>query len=38
MLSNLAQALIPVLWGIFINDLQQNGTDTLRHAWIYGGS
>jgi ABC-type multidrug transport system fused ATPase/permease subunit len=38
MLSNLAQAFIPVLWGIFINDLQQNGTDALRHAWIYGGS
>jgi ABC-type multidrug transport system fused ATPase/permease subunit len=38
MLSNLAQAFIPVLWGIFINDLQQHGANALRHAWIYGGS
>lgn len=36
MLSNLAQALVPVLWGVFVNDLQQNGTNALRHAWIYG--
>jgi len=38
MLSNLAQAFIPVLWGMFINDIQQNGTDALKHAWIYGAS
>ncbi|MCU0381446.1 MAG: ABC transporter ATP-binding protein/permease [Chitinophagaceae bacterium] len=38
MLSNLAQAFIPVLWGIFVNDLQQHGADALKHAWIYGGS
>ncbi|MDX2045711.1 MAG: ABC transporter ATP-binding protein [Chitinophagaceae bacterium] len=35
MLSNLATAFMPVIWGIFINDVQQNGTDVLYHAWKY---
>jgi ATP-binding cassette subfamily B protein len=35
MLSNLVSSLYPVIWGIFINDLQQNGADILKHTWIY---
>lgn len=34
-LSNLVQAGLPIIWGIYINDLQQNGTDALRRTWIY---
>lgn len=34
-LSNLVQAAVPVIWGVYINDLQQNGTDALRRTWIY---
>ncbi|PVD53746.1 ABC transporter ATP-binding protein [Terrimonas sp.] len=34
-LSNLVQAALPVIWGVYINDLQQNGTDALRRTWIY---
>lgn len=30
------QAILPVIWGVYINDLQQNGTDALRRTWIYG--
>jgi ABC-type multidrug transport system fused ATPase/permease subunit len=36
MLSNLANSMIPVLWGIFINDLQKNGEEALPYAWKYG--
>jgi ABC-type multidrug transport system fused ATPase/permease subunit len=35
MLSNLANSMIPVLWGLFINDIQQNGHNALAHAWKY---
>lgn len=35
-LSNLTQAALPLLWGTYINDLQQNGTDALQRTWIYG--
>ena len=38
MLSNLANSMIPVLWGLFINDIQQNGQDALMHAWKYAFS
>jgi ABC-type multidrug transport system fused ATPase/permease subunit len=38
MLSNLAQVLYPVIWGVFINDIQQNGWDVLRSAWLYAGA
>ncbi|OJY90607.1 MAG: ABC transporter [Sphingobacteriales bacterium 40-81] len=34
-LSNLVQAALPVIWGVYINDLQQNGTDALRRTWMY---
>ncbi len=37
MISNLVSSLYPVIWGIFINDLQQNGADILNHTWIYVG-
>ncbi len=35
MLSNLAQSLLPIIWGVFINDIQQYGVNVLQHAWIY---
>ncbi len=35
-LSNLTQAALPVLWGTYINDLQQNGANALQRTWIYG--
>jgi len=38
MLSNLANSMIPVLWGLFINDIQQNGQDAMMHAWKYAFS
>jgi len=38
MLSNLANSMIPVLWGLFINDIQQNGQNALMHAWKYAAS
>lgn len=34
-ISNLVQAALPVIWGVYINDLQQNGTDALQRTWIY---
>ncbi len=37
MVSNIVSSLYPVIWGIFINDIQQNGVDVLKHAWIYAG-
>jgi ATP-binding cassette subfamily B protein len=33
--SNLAIALVPIIYGAFINDIQQNGSDVLKRAWIY---
>jgi ABC-type multidrug transport system fused ATPase/permease subunit len=38
MISNLANSMIPVLWGLFINDIQQNGQNALMHAWKYAFS
>lgn len=35
MMSNVVQALYPVIYGIFVNDVQKNGTDVLHHVWIY---
>lgn len=29
------QAILPVIWGVYINDLQQNGTNALQRTWIY---
>lgn len=33
--SNLVQAALPIIWGIYINDLQQNGTNAVQRTWIY---
>jgi ATP-binding cassette subfamily B protein len=38
MMSNVVQALYPVIYGIFVNDVQKNGTDVLQHVWIYAAS
>ncbi len=38
LMSNLAMAAYPIIWGIFINDIQQNGMNVLRSAWLYGGA
>lgn len=38
MLSNLTQVLYPIIWGVFVNDVQQNGVAVLRSAWIYAGA
>lgn len=35
MLSNLSHALMPIIWGIFVNDVQRNGAAVLRHAVYY---
>ena len=35
MLSNVVMALYPIIWGLFINDLQRKGVDALRSAWMY---
>jgi len=36
--SNLVAASYPIIWGLFINELQLKGTDALRYAWMYGGA
>ncbi|MGN6491621.1 MAG: ABC transporter ATP-binding protein [Agriterribacter sp.] len=33
--SNLVQAALPVIWGVYINDLQQHGSDALQRTWQY---
>lgn len=33
--SNLVEAVQPVIWGLFINDVQKNGMGVLRSAWMY---
>ncbi len=37
-LSNVAMSMYPVIWGLFINQLQKEGIDALRSAWIYGAA
>lgn len=37
MLSNIIMALFPILWGVFINEVQKQGMNILRSAWIYVG-
>lgn len=37
-LSNLVYALDPVIWGLFINQLQLQGADILQSTWIYVGA
>ncbi|MCB0607634.1 MAG: ABC transporter ATP-binding protein [Lewinellaceae bacterium] len=34
-LSNLSNLLDPVIWGLFINQLQLQGVDALRSVWLY---
>ncbi|NJL75004.1 MAG: ABC transporter ATP-binding protein [Saprospiraceae bacterium] len=37
-MSNIFIALEPILWGIFINQLQQEGAEVLRSAWWYAAA
>lgn len=34
-ISNLIAALKPIIWGLFINELQKQGIAALRSTWIY---
>lgn len=36
--SNLLSALMPIIWGVYINDLQQNGTTALYRTWVYAAT
>lgn len=36
-INNLLTSLIPIVWGLFINRLQLEGTDALSAAWWYVG-
>lgn len=38
MMSNLVVAAEPILWGLFINELQKEGVQALRYAWMYVGA
>ncbi|MEZ5041939.1 MAG: ABC transporter ATP-binding protein [Saprospiraceae bacterium] len=33
--STIVESLTPIIWGIFINELQLKGTNALRAVWIY---
>ncbi len=37
-MSNLVTAATPIIWGMFINELQKKGSDALRSAWMYAGA
>jgi ABC-type multidrug transport system fused ATPase/permease subunit len=37
-LSNIATSGYPIIWGMFINELQLEGSDALRSAWMYIGA
>ncbi|MEN0003434.1 MAG: ABC transporter ATP-binding protein [Bacteroidota bacterium] len=37
MVSSLIESLNPIIWGLFINELQKEGVDALRSGWIYVG-
>lgn len=37
-ISNLIHALEPILWGVFINQVQTEGMNVLRHTWWYVGA
>ena len=37
-LSNLVHALEPIIWGLFINQVQLQGAAILQSAWIYVGA
>lgn len=36
-INNVLYSLQPIFWGIFINDLQQQGTDLISSLWFYVG-
>lgn len=36
-ISNLAHALVPILWGWFINEIQKNEGNILKSTWMYLG-
>ena len=36
-LSNITVALFPILWGVFINEIQKQGMNIMRSVWIYAG-
>jgi len=38
MMSNLVHALEPILWGMFINQVQLQGAEILTSAWMYVGA
>ncbi len=33
--SNLIHALEPIIWGVFINQVQLEGMNVLQHSWMY---
>lgn len=37
-LSNILSALEPIIWGLFINEIQKQGIDILYSGWIYVGA
>lgn len=37
-IAALIAALYPIIWGVFINRLQLEGSDVLRDAWLYVGA
>ena len=37
LLSNITVALFPILWGVFINEIQKQGMHIMRSVWIYAG-
>ena len=36
-ISNIIDALNPIIWGLFINAIQVQGADVLHSAWLYVG-
>lgn len=36
-LANIVSAIYPIFWGWFINEVQLNGLNVLKVAWIYAG-
>lgn len=36
-ISNLAMSAFPIIWGVFINELQTEGIDALGSVWKYAG-
>lgn len=38
LMSNLADAGVPIIWGMFVNALQKEGVHALRSAWMYAGA